>query len=142
MLLPLLPVLGLAPEVRPSCLSCVESNQRLKIVLAALEVSLQHVTQPGVFQQLGAAAAGGLHRLLLPLPRRTPWGIRTLFDALALFFVISSAVVGFCFGPELAAAAVGYCFGPEMQLAAKWLMIGADGNDIDALAARAGLFAM
>ena len=130
-----LPVLGLAPEVRPSCLSCVESNQRLKILLAALEVSLQHVTQPGVFQQLGAAARGGLHRLLLPLPRRTPW-----VNTLALFFVISSAAVGFCFGSELAAAAVGYCFGPEMQLAAKWLMIGADGND--ALAARAGLFEM
>ena len=42
-----LPALGLAPEVRPSCLSCLESSQRLKIVLAALEVCL-HRTNPNL----------------------------------------------------------------------------------------------
>ena len=38
---------ALAPEVRPSCLSCLESSQRLKIVLAALEV-LPHRTNPNL----------------------------------------------------------------------------------------------
>ena len=56
-----LPGLGLAPEVRISCLRCVQSNQRLQIVLTALEVSLHHVCQPGALQQLGTLLRRARH---------------------------------------------------------------------------------
>ena len=52
-----LPPLGLAAEVRPSCLSCDESAQRLRLCLAAVEESMAHVCQKGLLERIVDAAA-------------------------------------------------------------------------------------
>ena len=52
-----LPPLGLAAEVRPSCLSCDESAQRLRLCLAAVEESMAHVCEKGALERLADAAA-------------------------------------------------------------------------------------
>lgn len=73
-----LPALGVAPEIRQRVLECTDSLARLRVVLEATELSLQHLHAPRLFSWLG----GGwrLGRLLtvgvpLLLAAAVPFGL-------------------------------------------------------------------